>query len=84
MSKLIDRWFVKIGGSIYMLFFYSNLIYFTRWDGCHGHPIFLLEPSDRVELSSQDYKSCVITDILRRRYSINICIGYPDGNVNDC
>ena len=41
MSKLIDRWFVKIDGSIYMLFFYSNLIYFTRWDDCHGHPIFL-------------------------------------------
>ena len=42
MSKLIDRWFVKIGGSIYMLFFYSNLIYFTRLDGCHGHPIFFV------------------------------------------
>ena len=26
MSKLIDRWFVKIDGSIYMFFIYSNLI----------------------------------------------------------
>ena len=31
-----------------------------------GSPLFLFEPPDRVELSSQDYKSCVITDIPRR------------------
>lgn len=66
MSKLIDRWFVKIDGSIYMLFFiYSNLI--TEDYHSIGSPLFFVfEPSDRVELSSQDYKSCVITDILRR------------------
>ena len=58
MSKLIDRWFVKIGGSIYMFFIYSNLI--TEDYPILGSPIFLFEPSDRVELSSQDYKSCVI------------------------
>ena len=66
MSKLIDRWFVKIGGSIYMFYlFISNLI--TPRATSNGSPLFLFEPSDRVELSSQDYKSCVITDILRRR-----------------
>ena len=65
MSKLIDRRFGKIDGSIYMFFIYSNLI--TEDYPILGSPLFVLEPSDRVELSSQDYKSCVITDILRRR-----------------
>ena len=59
MSKLIDRRFGKIDGSIYMFYlFISNLI--TEDYPILGSPIFLFEPSDRVELSSQDYKSCVL------------------------
>ena len=59
MSKLIDRRFGKIDGSIYMFYlFISNLI--TQRATRNGSPLFVLEPSDRVELSSQDYKSCVL------------------------
>ena len=68
MSKLIDRWFGKIGGSIYMFYlFISNLI--TEDYPILGSPLFLFELPNRLELFLHDYKSSVLPTILRKHSS---------------